>query len=152
MENLYQWQNNYFIQLKNIVTNGQIAHSIQFRLLPICFQFNLIVIHVHEHSFIEICHIFVKMISKSFAAVLLYVGKGLHTYSLLQGDQLKIQALVVNLHTPSAVAGSTIYNPLAGVTLAQNFLEPHIFLTGIDRSQSVRWIFYQPKVFSSLGI
>ena len=51
---------------ENIVTKGDIAHHEQFRLLPQCFQLFSIDIHAF----------FAEIISESFAADLLFVGKG----------------------------------------------------------------------------
>ena len=55
---------------ENFVTKGEIAQ--QFLLLSQCFQLFLMI----KLSFMEIFHIFANMFLKTFAAELLYVGKG----------------------------------------------------------------------------
>ena len=38
MENLYNWMDNQWLKVENIVAKGEIAHHEQFLLLPQCFQ------------------------------------------------------------------------------------------------------------------
>ena len=54
------------------MAKGEIAHDEQCLPWPHCFQFYLTI----KQSFIEIFQVFVTMFSKSSAADLLYVGKG----------------------------------------------------------------------------
>ena len=38
MENLYNWTDNLWLKVENIVTIGEIARLVQFLLLSLCFQ------------------------------------------------------------------------------------------------------------------
>ena len=38
IENLYNWMDNVWLKVENIVANGGIARSEQFLLLSLCFQ------------------------------------------------------------------------------------------------------------------
>ena len=38
MENLYNWMDNRWLKVENIVTKGEIARFVQFLLLLLCFQ------------------------------------------------------------------------------------------------------------------
>ena len=57
---------------ENIVAKGEIAQNEQFHHLPLCFQ----LFSVPILSFIECCHVFAWLFTKSSAADLFYVGKG----------------------------------------------------------------------------
>ena len=57
---------------ENIVARDEIAQNKQFLLLSQCFQLYLITLL----SFFEILHVFPSMFQMSYAAELLYVGKG----------------------------------------------------------------------------
>ena len=55
------------------VAKGEIAHDNKFVHLPQCFQLYLMI----KPLFMDIFHTFANMFSKSSAADLFYVGKGL---------------------------------------------------------------------------
>ena len=57
------------------MAKGEIAHHEQFHLWLQCFQLHLTI----KLSFMEIFQVFVTMFSKSSAADVLYVGKGLNS-------------------------------------------------------------------------
>ena len=38
IENLYNWVDNLWLKVKNIVSKGEIARFVQFLLLSLCFQ------------------------------------------------------------------------------------------------------------------
>ena len=59
--------------LKTLWQKEKIAHDEQFPILPQCFQLYLMI----KLSFMEISHTFANMFSKSSAAKVSYVGKGL---------------------------------------------------------------------------
>ena len=59
--------------MKTLLAKGEIAHHEQFHHWPQCFQLYLTI----SLSFLEMFQVSVIMFSKSFAADLLYVGKGL---------------------------------------------------------------------------
>ena len=67
---------------ENSVTIGKTAHDEHFLLLPHFVQLYSILILIFK----EILHIFAKMISKSSAADLLYVGKGKCHFQHLLSD------------------------------------------------------------------